>query len=161
MCVFDSKESWPFHNTFKSHLFVYFGEFIHIQWMQLMCSKYWCDYLKIFKISLSLSHCKIEHCFWLFACIWKSVGFSLWLHRTIGNKISLNHFKTILLIWEYIGNDSHTRWSPPTENQTVLPLLLFSAQWICVWDRLFCRIFIFKRKYILIKKNSEPFCVLF
>lgn len=25
----NSKENWPFHNTFRSHLLVYFGEFLH------------------------------------------------------------------------------------------------------------------------------------
>lgn len=28
-CFTNSKENWPFHNTFESHSFVYLGEFIH------------------------------------------------------------------------------------------------------------------------------------
>lgn len=107
----NSKENWPIHNTFRSHLLVYFGEFLHTIYatdvlkMMMWLFENW--NFRALSLSLSFVCCSlVEHCFCLqFTCIWKSFGFSCGLHATIGNK----YHWAISLIWEYVGSDSHTR----------------------------------------------------
>lgn len=83
----DSSESWPFRNTFKSHLFVYFGEFIHTQWMQRMCSKCWCDYCENWNVcALSLQRSMWSIVFGCLRVFENRLGFPSGLHTTIGNK---------------------------------------------------------------------------
>lgn len=129
----NSKENWPFHNTFRSHLLVYFGEFLHtIDATDVLKMMMWLYENWNFRtLSLSLI-CMLLSCWALFLfaiyVYLKIVWFFLRFTCNDWQQISLSHFVDLGIRWKWFPYEM-----PTTRNQTKRLLSTTSLSMLLQW----------------------------